>query len=169
MAFTPVLAAANAAMQFVGHVYQGEAEGSRMNSAADVAAMNSKQALLVANAREENLRRTNAARLGEIRASAAQSGFDASTGSLADLQVQSSKEMELDALTQRYEGVMQSIGFKNEESQLRAGAKNARKTGYLNAFGSLMQNGANYFGQPRIGPPAPVETRTPKPSPYYNG
>jgi hypothetical protein len=160
---------ANAVMEFVGNVYQGESEGSRMNTAADVAAMNSRQALQVSNAREENMRRVNAARLGEIRASAAQSGFDPSSGSLAGLQVQSGKEMELDALTQRYEGIMQSIGFKNEEAQLRAGAKNARTTGYLNAFGSLMKNGANYFGQPRVGGPAPVETRTPKPSPYYNG
>lgn len=161
--------AANAAMQFVGSIYQGESEGSRLNTAADVAAQNSRQALQQSNAREENIRRVNASRLGEIRAAAAQSGFDPSQGSLAAVQVQSAKEMELDALTQRYDGVVQSIGFKNEEAQLRTGAKSARRTGYLNAFSSLVSNGANYFGQPRVGPPAPVETRTPKPSPYYNG
>lgn len=158
---------ASTAMQFVGNIYQGEANAKAENSAGDIAQINARNARLQANAREETQRRHNALQMGNIRAGAAESGFDPSSGSLAALQTHSASEMELDALTTRYEGQLQSISFENEAAGHRASAKNARTTGVLNAFGSLFSNGANYFGAPRVGPPAPVETRTPKPN--YGG
>jgi hypothetical protein len=160
---------ANAAMQFVGSIYQGEAEGSRLNQAGDAAQANARNTRLQTNATEETQRRQNAIRLGSMRAGASQSGFDPSSGSLVDLQSHNAAELELDALTKRYEGTLQAVNFENEASSYRAGAKNARTTGYLNAFGSLVANGANYFGAPHIGGMAPVETRIPKPNPNFVG
>lgn len=160
---------ATTAMQFVGSIYQGEAEGARLNSAADLAESNARNASLAGNAREEALRRRGTLEMGRIRASAVQTGFDANTGSLADLQASSAAELELNALTSRYESQLQSISFQNEAAGLRSSAKSARRTGVMNAFGSLMSSGANYFGQPRIGLPAPVESRTPTLNPNYTG
>lgn len=56
------------------------------------------------SANEDRIRRVNALRMGQQRAAAAQSGFDSSTGSFANLQAQSAGQAELDALTERYKG-----------------------------------------------------------------
>jgi hypothetical protein len=75
------------------------------NAAAATDAQNSKsQGYLTADANETRVRASNAQALGEQRASAVQSGFDANSGSLATVQAQSSGDAELDALTQRYTG-----------------------------------------------------------------
>ena len=141
--FAPMIAAA--AIKFIGQSYQGEAEGTRLNSMGDVAQANAKNTRLQTNASEETQRRHNAVRMGDLRARAAQSGFDASTGSLADLQVKSAGEMELDALTTRYQGQLEAIGFDNQAAGYRASAKNARRSGYLSAFGTLASSAANYM------------------------
>lgn len=84
------------------------------NAAATDDAMTSKsQGYLTADANESRVRANNAQTLGEQRASAVQSGFDANTGSLATLQTQSSGNLELDALTQRYAG--QINAWKQDE------------------------------------------------------
>lgn len=68
-------------------------------------AQNSKtQGYRTADANETRVRASNTQALGEQRASAVQSGFDANTGSLAAVQVQSAGNLELDALNQRYRG-----------------------------------------------------------------
>lgn len=70
-------------------------------------AKNSKaQGYLTADANETRVRANSAQALGEQRASAVESGFDANSGSLATLQTQSAGNAELDALTQRYKGQM---------------------------------------------------------------
>lgn len=163
------IAIAKTVFDFVGSVYQGEQAARSENAAGDLALQNARNARLQGNAQEEAQRRQIALNLGNMRASAAESGFDASTGSLADLQTRNAGEMELDALTTRYQSQLQALSFENEAATRRVNAKNARKSGYMNAFGSLLSNGANYFGQPRVGAPAPVETRTPRPNPYYTG
>ena len=84
----------------------GSALGGVFDNAAQAAdAQSSKtQGFLTADANEDRVRRNNAQALGEQRASAVESGFDANTGSLATVQTQSSGNLELDALTQRYAG-----------------------------------------------------------------
>lgn len=62
------------------------------------------QGYLTADANEERVRANSAQQLGQQRASAVQSGFDANSGSLATVQSQSAGNAELDALTQRYKG-----------------------------------------------------------------
>ena len=175
MAFGPALMAASTTMQFLGNIYQGEAAGSEFNQAADAARRNAELARQQGNAREEMVRADSARKLGIQRAAAAQSGFDPSSGSLLDLQADSASQLELDALTARYQSRLESIGFENQASSLHAKAKAARTTGYLNAFGSLFQNGANYFGNPKVSAQIDLPSRhgdfvrSERASPYYGG
>lgn len=128
----------------IGSIYAGQAQASSENYQADVASQNARIARQQANAREEQLRRDTGMALGEQRASAAQSGFDSSVGSFAALQMESAGNAELDALTTRYQGQLQSLSFENEARGHRANAKTAKTQGYLNAFGTLASAGARY-------------------------
>lgn len=85
-------------------------------------AMNSKkQGYLTADANETRVRANSAQQLGEQRADAVQSGFDANSGSLATVQSQSAGNAELDALTQRYKGQMNA--YQQDLTVARAGDK----------------------------------------------
>jgi hypothetical protein len=158
--FQPVAAAVAA----IGQMTQGEGQGRAMNIQGDLAQANATNTRATTYANEDTQRRQNTMRMGEVRASAAQSGFDASTGSLATLQTKSAGELELDALTNRYKGQLQAMSFDNEAASLRYGAKAARRQGYLNAAGVLTASAGQAFGAPRIGGLAPVETRIPTPT-----
>lgn len=155
---------AAAAVKMMGEISGAEAQGRAINQQADAANANAANTRAATSANEDTQRRQNALQMGEIRASAVQSGFDASTGSLATLQTKSAAEMELDALTNRYKGELQAISFNNEASSLRFSAKQARRQGYMNAAGTLASYAGSAFGSPRIGSPAPVETRIPTPT-----
>ncbi len=130
----------------VGKIFASNSEAAAMEGQANIARQNAQIERQQANAREEQLRRNTALALGEQRASAAQSGFDSSIGSFADLQGESAGNAELDALTTRYEGQLQSLSFENEAAALKRNAKTARRQGYLNAFGTLASAGLNYGG-----------------------
>lgn len=149
-----------AAIQATAQIMQGQAQGRAMNDAAAGLDANAMGVRRASSADEDTLRRQQAQQLGKMRASADQSGF-VNTGSLADMQAKSAAEMELDALTNRYKSELQAIGYENEARTMRADAKAAKRTGYLNAFSTLASAGGNqvYGGGPRIGGPAPVETR----------
>lgn len=148
-----------AAIQATLQVAQGAAQSAAMKDAAaamNAEAMNNRRA---GAADEDTLRRNQRMEMGRIRASAAEGGFDPSSGSLAKMQGQSAAEMELDALTQRYKTELRSVGMENDARMMWANAKAARRSANLSAFGTLASAGANYFGAPRIGGPAPVENR----------
>lgn len=148
-----------AAMSAGLQIAQGHANAKGMRDQAagmDQAAADTRRA---SSADEDVARRGMSMRLGEARAAAAQSGFDASSGSLATLQTKSAAEMELEVLTQRYKGELQAVGLENQARNTRANAKAAKRGGYLNAFATLAGSAGSYMGQPRVGPLAPVETR----------
>lgn len=131
-------------MAAVGAVYAGDQSRKSANYAADVAKDNALSAAKQGNAAEEQQRRISRMRLGEQRAAAAQSGFDPSSGSFAELQAESAANAELDALTTRYSSTMQSMSLENEARGLRANAKTANMQGYLNAAGTLSGAYAKY-------------------------
>lgn len=153
------MALASTATQIVGSIYQSQGEIAEADAAARGAETNVRLSRQQTSANEDRLRFQNALKLGQQRASAAQSGFDPSSGSLLELQGKSAGQLELDALTQRYEGNLRSMSLENEANTYRQRAKAARTSAYLKTFGSIMQAGSSYFGGSRIGPPAPVETR----------
>jgi hypothetical protein len=82
----------------------GEGMGSiyDIGASAEDARTSKAQGYLTADANETRVRARNAQQLGEQRASAVESGFDANSGSLATVQTQSAGNLELDALNQRY-------------------------------------------------------------------
>jgi hypothetical protein len=74
----------------------------------------------------------------------------------------------MDALTLRYEGLMQARNQNMEADNSRYQGKAAKRQGMFSAAGSLLMAGSKYI----IGgtqAPAPVETRIPTPSPYFRG
>jgi hypothetical protein len=149
-----------AAIAAATQVMQGQAQGRALNDAAEGLDANAAGVRRASSADEDTLRRQQAQQLGKMRASADQSGF-VNTGSLADIQAKSAAEMELDALTNRYKSELQAVGYENEARTMRANAKAAKRSGYLNAFSTLASAGGQqvYGGGPRIGGPAPVESR----------
>lgn len=145
-------------MQALGSIYEGNAAAAQSTAAADQAAANAHNVRLQTSAREEIQRRRNAMLLGELRASSAQTGFDPSSGTLASLQSDSAAQLELDTLTERYNGELQAINLDNESQSLRNRAKAQKRTGYIRAAGSVLNAAGNYFGATRIGPSAPSST-----------
>lgn len=138
-------------------IYQGYQASEEAKAQADTAKQNAEIARKQAGAREELIRRHNRQKLSEQRAAAAQTGFNPNAGSLLELQGESAGNLELDALTARYEGQLQSLSFENEARNMRRKARGAATSGLLNAAGSLLGSplGKRYGSQSL----APVETR----------
>lgn len=156
MSFFPMAAAVLAS---VGQVYQGNAQAAAYEGQAQTAELNARLTRQQGSAAEAAQRRQNAQRMGEVRALAAEGGFDPNSGSLNDLQTKTAAELELDVLTNRYRTQLEAIGLENDAANLRANAKTSRRSGYLNAAGTLMSTAARYGGGPRLDGGAPVETR----------
>lgn len=154
---------AASAVQALGQIYQGNSAAAGQEGLAQQAEANARITRQQSGANEDTRRRQMALQMGDIRARAADSGFDPTSGSLATLQSSAAGEMELDILTKRYEDQLRALSFDAEGQSARSAAKSARRSGYLSAFGTIMGSAGNYMGQSRIGPPAPVESRTPTP------
>lgn len=150
MAFAPLLLTAGqaiagaSAIAAVGSIYSGFQQANQYSAMANNADANARNTRLQANANEESQRRENKLRMGLSRAAAAESGFDPNSGTLADLQVRSAQQMELDAMTDRYNSELQAISFQNEASSLRSQAKASKVTGFLNAAGTVFQGATGY-------------------------
>lgn len=157
------------AMQAVGAIYSGYSEGSAADAEAANARSNASMTRMQTSAQEDMQRRQMRMRAGESRAAAVESGFDPNSGSLGAMQAKTAAEMELDVLTARYEGELQALSFDNEAASHKSRAKAARRQAWLNAAGTVFGSAGNYAGRPRMGPPAPVESRTPVPVRQYDG
>ena len=94
--------------------------------------------------------------MGNVRASAVESGFDPNAGTLLNIQTKTAGELELDALTTRYRGELEGLGLTQSAAANRANARTATTQGYLNAAGILAQAGGSYLGQSRIKPNVPT-------------
>jgi hypothetical protein len=147
------------ALSTIGAISEGEQQGKALNQAGDVAFANAQNVRQQGNANEETSRRRAQMQLGSGRASAAESGFQSSSGSIVDIQSANAAELELDVLTERYKNEFKAIEFVNQGNAYRTGAKNARTQGYMKAFDALISGTAKSFGAPRTDPPAPIETR----------
>lgn len=137
-------------IQALGAIYEGNAAAAQSTAAANNAAANAHNVRLQTDAREEIQRRRNAQLLGNLRAASAQTGFDPSSGTLAGLQSSSAAQLELDALTERYNGELQAISLDNEAASYRNRAKAQKRTGYLTAAGSVLNAAGNYYGAPKL-------------------
>lgn len=121
-----------------------------------------------ANVTRENLTRDRSARtLSDQRAALLANGVDPTSGTALIATGQSAQDAEMDALTLRYEGLMQARGQNMEADNARYQGKAAKRQGYIGAAGSLLMAGSKYLGGTQA--PVPVETRIPTPNPYFRG
>lgn len=143
--FIPYIAAA------VGAIYSGQQQKKAANYRASVDEQNATLTRQQSAAEEESQRRQMALQMGNVRAAAAQTGFDPNSGTLLNLQAKTAGEMELDVLTRRYRGELEAVGLKQDADISRFNGRSAATSGYLSAFGSLASGGANYLGASKIG------------------
>lgn len=122
--------------------YQSASQAAEYN--AQVAAMQAKAATEKA-AFEEKRQRSKAEKFkAGQRARAAASGL--TLESFMPVFEETAQEAELDALTIRYGGELESFQFKAEEGKERFRAKSLKRAGKLAAFGTLLSGGAKMTG-----------------------
>lgn len=118
----------------------------------------------------ENLTRDRSARaLSDQRAALLANGVDPTSGTALIGVGQSAQDLEMDALTLRYEGLMQARTQNMEADNVRYQGKVAKRQSRISAIGSLMQAGSSYLSGGTGGAKAPVETRIPTPTAYPRG
>lgn len=159
MAFVPIIMAAGAAMSAYGAIQQGQtasanykAEQSAANYNAVVNQENAQQAGMLASSREQMQRSNAAQQLGQMRAAMAESG-GGFTGTNVGVERQSDINAELDALSTRYQGVLQSRGYQAQAGldyyQGRVAGVNAAQAktgGYFGAAEALLGGATNIYG-----------------------
>ncbi|WP_186276528.1 virion core protein, T7 gp14 family [Burkholderia gladioli] len=127
------LALAGAAVSGAGALMSGINQSNQYSQQADALYRNA--ALADAQAgqvfaqgvqREETQRAQAGQQLGAQRAAVAESGFDPNSGSALDVQVQSARNAELDALQTRYQGILQGTSLEDSARQTRYQASVAR-------------------------------------------
>ncbi len=143
-AFIPYIFAA------AGAVYSAKQQSNAAEYRAQVDENNADLARKQTQAAEESQRRQMAIQMGQVRAGAAETGFDPNSGTLLNLQTRTAGEMELDVLTNRYRGELEAVGLQQDAAIGRSNASAARTSGYLSAFGSLASGGANYLSSSKI-------------------
>ncbi|MBJ9709882.1 virion core protein, T7 gp14 family [Burkholderia gladioli] len=127
------LALAGAAVSGAGALMSGINQSNQYGQQAD--ALDRNAALADAQAgqvfaqgvqREETQRAQAGQQRGAQRAAVAESGFDPNSGSALDVQVQSARNAELDALQTRYQGILQGTSLEDSARQTRYQASVAR-------------------------------------------
>ena len=158
------LMVASTAMQAYGAIEEGKANQQEANARAQANIYNAKvkdmQAGIArqqANAREEQQRRKARQLLGTQRAAISESGIGL-MGSALDIAEESSTRAELDALTIRYEGELESKGLLADAEQERyeskvnvMAGKNAMRGAYLSATSAILSGGARAYGYNKTG------------------
>jgi hypothetical protein len=152
-----IAVATSAAVAAAGAIRAGQAQSASYKSAAAAARYNAQAemqnattAQQAASANEMALRRQNDARMGAMRAEAAESG--GYTGTNLELLDQSATRMELDALNTRYRGQGQATGMLAQANldayQARVDRMNASSAvtaGYYGAASQVLGAASNYY------------------------
>lgn len=117
---------------------------------------------------KENLQRDRiASMMADQRARLLANGVDPGSGTAMVGVRQGMVDAEMDALTLRYEGLMQARDLNIQSDLTRWEGKAKKRQAYLSAAGQLMSAASGYMNQKQL--PAPVESRTPTPSLFYRG
>ena len=143
-AFAPLMLLA-AGSQAVGSIQQGRAERKQADFQARVARQQAASEKQISADQERDYRKSQSARLAEIRASMGASGTDTSTGtplmSLADFE----GETELNALRIRRGGEIRSRRLEEQAGFLRSAGRSAQRTGFVRGGSSLLTGLATAF------------------------
>lgn len=126
-------AVAGQALQMGGDLMSGMNQAAGYETSANASELNARtaelqgdQARAAAASDELRERRQNAQRLGEQRAAFGESGFDPSSGSAIDVQQQSARNAEMNALQLRYEGMLRGNAYDSQAGIFRYQAKGYR-------------------------------------------
>lgn len=160
---------ASTAFQVVGAIAEGrqaDAAGRQnqriLNEQADAT-------LRATGERETALRRRNAEGFSSQRVAMLQNGVDASTGTALIGAEQQMRDAELDALTLRYEGLMQARGQRFDGDLARWEGRARKRQGYLSAAGKLVGAAGGYLTGTQDPSRVPVEDRSIRPFGGYGG
>lgn len=162
------------ALMMAGQVLSVVGTLAQGNQAADVAGRNADA--MKAQATEtrrttvdrENLTRDRSAQtLAAQRTALLQNGIDPTAGTAAIGVSQSTQDADMDALTLRYQGLLQAQQMDTQADLTRWEGQAKKRQSRISAVGQLMSASSGYLGGKQA--PAPVETRTPIPSPYFRG
>lgn len=105
-------------------------------------------------------RQRSGAALADQRSALLANGVDPSSGTAAIGVAQGTVDAEMDALTMRYEGLMQARNTRIQANNVEWEGRAQRRQTYVKAAIDLAQSASGYYGKKQA--PAPVETRTPK-------
>ncbi|WP_322063694.1 hypothetical protein [Burkholderia cenocepacia] len=147
------LALGAVAMKGVGSVVSGISGSAQANQQADAldrnAALSDQQAgqVYAQGVNREVAQRAQAGQqLGAQRAAVAESGFDPNSGSALDVQVQSVRDAELDALQTRYQSILQGGTLEDQARQDRYAARTARASANNSLIGGGISAAAGLLG-----------------------
>lgn len=161
------IAAVSGGVGALGSVMQGSGAASGYNQQADAADRNAqiadtqaRQAYDAGLQNELAQRRSASQQQSNVRAAVAESGLDPSTGSALMLQQQSAENLEMDALTTRYQTLLQANSYEQQAAMdrytaktLRASGRDAKQSGLFGAATSLLTSAAGY-GLAKLAPAA---------------
>ncbi|MCP1404424.1 virion core protein, T7 gp14 family [Achromobacter insolitus] len=161
------IAAVSGGVGAIGSVMQGSSAAAGYNQQAEAAERNAgiaenqaRQAYDAGLQNELGQRRSASQQQADIRASVAESGLDPSSGSALMLQQQSAENLEMDALTTRYQTLLQGNSYEQQAAMdryqakaLRASGRDARASGRFGAATSILTSAAGY-GLSQLAPAA---------------
>lgn len=129
----------------MGAIQQGNAAAAAADYNARLAEQNATIATQQAAEKERQQRILARKQIGSARAAYGASGVTME-GSPLDVLEESAYNSELDALTLRYGGQIESMGLRNQAALERMQGKSAKTAGYMNAGSSLLLGGAKAYG-----------------------
>jgi len=132
-----IATAIGTATSVVGSIKQASAAKSAARFNSQVSLNNAATAKAAATENERRFRRTSAQRAGSLRA----------RGASADLLADSAMEEELEALTIRHGGFVQSQNFTQQASLQRMQGRTAASSARFSAAGTLLKGAATGKGQ----------------------
>jgi hypothetical protein len=138
------VAIAGAALKVISAVTGGENEAkaanynaARLNDQADAT-------LAATRDRESVMRRRNAEGFSAQRTAMLQGGLDPSTGTALLGVEQQMRDAELDALTERYKGLVEARGYRTQAQIERWQGKQKRRQAYVGAVAQLLSSASSY-------------------------
>ena len=140
----PALMLLAAGVQGGMSIFNGAAEKAASERNAAIMRQNAQAVRLQGYQSEEEMRRQQSLFLAESRTAAQQSGFDATSGSMRDIQQQSDALAELDILTMRYENEMRALGIITQASETERAGRDAMRAGVIGAGAAALSGYANY-------------------------
>jgi hypothetical protein len=137
-------------MSIYGALKGGQSASQSAQYDANQNAQNAITARRQADVEALRVRRRGAQVLGDMRASYGASGVDGSQGTPLDVLEDSASQVELDALTEKYNGELQAIGFERSAAlDIKRGkdAVSASKVGAVSALVAGLPAIASAFGK----------------------